>query len=603
MCGFLVRVSKQAHAEFDVALDSIKHRGPDGSKIINIAVKDWCVELGHVRLSVIDTSTRADQPFVSEDGLVTLVFNGEIYNFKELREEKLRNVNFRTSSDTEVLLQLYLKYPKDYLNWLEGMYSFVIIDQRKNIAFVARDELGIKPLYFYIDDSQLIFASEIRAIEKLGVKPEVSKSDIEQFLNFSFLHEPNTGFDNIKKISPGTYSKINLYNEYFTINEERFHTPSHLHYWKTSTLQRNSIINDISYSLSQHMVSDVPVAALFSGGIDSSLIVSETNPAGIFQAVSDVEKSDKLSDYQMGKKIASHLGINIDYIPVQSTENKEKLLVQMPRIIEVVEELSSDMTILSILDLSQQIAQKNYKVVLNGTGADELFWGYPKHRLFLVYILAKSFRFLLSMMSCLPEKSHKMKRLKRAIVSKTAYDFYAGLSGYFSTDEISKLLNYRSIRKPITQENIETRNIITLLSDLELRGFLSRNFILLDKGTMHYSLEGRVPLASKNLLDCTRKLSIFQHLSPWRTKKILRFMLSKKLPKQLVNRPKRAFHPKMTKAIETLNYYDLSTVDTEKKVRNYLNIEECKRLMDAGDTPLLQKQLLIMLYFWLARYA
>ena len=603
MCGFLVRVSKQFHSEFDVALDAIKHRGPDGSNIMNIAVKDWCVELGHVRLSVIDTSTRADQPFVSEDGLVTLVFNGEIYNFKELREEKLSNVNFGTSSDTEVLLQLYLNYPKDYLTWLEGMYSFVIIDQRKNIAFVARDELGIKPLYFYSDNNQLIFASEIRAIEKLGVKLEVSKSDIEQFLNFSFLFEPNTGFQNIKKISPGTCSKINLFEESLTINEERFHIPANLQYWKKRTIHKNSIINDINYSLSQHMVSDVPVAALFSGGIDSSLIVSETNPAGIFQAVSDFEKYDKFSDYQMGKKISSHLGVNIDYIPVQSTENKEKLLAEMPRIIEVVEELSSDMTILSILDLSQQIAQKNYKVVLNGTGADELFWGYPKHRLFLVYILLKSFRFLFPMLNFLPGKSHKIKRLKRAIVSKSVYDFYAGLSGYFSNNEISKLLNFNSIGKPIVQENIETRNTITLLSDLELRGFLSRNFMLLDKGTMHYSLEGRVPLASKNLLDRTRELSVFQHLSPWRTKKILRFMLSKKLRKELVNRPKRAFHPKMSKAIGTLNYCDLGTVDTEKKVSNYLNIEEYKRLMNAGDTPLLQKQLLIMLYFWLVRYA
>lgn len=201
-----------------------------------------------------------------------------------------------------------------------------------------------------------------------------------------------------------------------------------------------------------------------------------------------------------------------------------------------------------------------------------------------------------------PFKSHKMFRLKRALMAKSSDEFYASLSGYFSPAEVRKLVRFKVHDEPHGGIDNQNQNKLTLLGDLELHSFLSRNFVLLDKGTMHFSLEGTVPLASKNLLNSTRRLSILQHLFLRKSKKILRFMLSRSLHGGNVYRPKRLFHLKISNSLFKLMYGHLASVSLTHKISEYPNMNEFHQ-RSRIETPILKKQLLIMLSCCLARYA
>ncbi len=228
-------------------------------------------QLGHVRLSIIDLSEVANQPIYSTDGNYVIIFNGEIYNYKSLKEQ-LKEFEFRTSSDTEVLLNLYIKFGEKALNMLNGMFAFAVYNIEKEELFCARDQIGIKPFYYYNDSGKFVFSSEIHPLFSFkGIKKQIDKEVLPEFLLNGFLYPPDTGFVGIKKLEPGHCIKVKLKDNRVLMEKIKYWDPV-----KKSgvTIEKTNTGKIIKNSVHDHLIADVPVGLFFSGGIDSSIILS-----------------------------------------------------------------------------------------------------------------------------------------------------------------------------------------------------------------------------------------------------------------------------------------------------------------------------------------
>jgi asparagine synthase (glutamine-hydrolysing) len=376
MCGIIGLFTRERpilpsdQEQVQSVLEKIEYRGPDG-------VETWHsdkVLLGHRRLSIIDLSEAGSQPFeIAEKGLV-ITFNGEIYNFKEVRETLVSlGYTFRSHSDTEVILFAYDYYGADFLQHLRGMFAFCLVDQKKNIAILARDPAGEKPLYYYFDSHQLIFSSEIKVFHafpqiELSIDPESVKS----FFSLQYIPGTHSVYRKIKRLSSGSILKLNL-----TTWEV-----SHPKYWSMENrLDRNlstpeEIDSLISESVRHRLVADVEVGLLLSGGIDSALLASYAYRNGVklrvFTARFDEEDLD---ESKSARQVAEHL--DLQQIVITGGQLTPEIF---DKVIFHCDELLGDPACVPTFLLSREIA-KHVKVVLSGEGADELFWGYDTYRL------------------------------------------------------------------------------------------------------------------------------------------------------------------------------------------------------------------------------
>ena len=375
MCGIVGVIKKSEpvtplnEANLQKVVSGISYRGPDGFGI-------WKSEyeiLGHRRLSIIDLSEDAAQPFeIAEKGLI-IVFNGEIYNYREIREKLISHgYSFRSSSDTEVILLAYDCYGVEFLQHLRGMFAFCILDQKNKTAVLARDPAGEKPLYYYLDSKTLIFSSEIKALHAF---PEVDLSlDIESvkaFFALQYVPGPHTVYRQVKKLPAASVLILNTGT--WSVRE--------MQHWSTEEAQgrkstpeevEDSILESVRYRL----VSDVEVGILLSGGIDSALLAFYTKQAGanlrVFTAKFEEEKLDE----------SEHAGYVAEYLNLQQIVIGGGQLT--PEIFDQVifhgDELLGDPACIPTFLLAREIS-KHVKVVLSGEGADELFWGYDTYRL------------------------------------------------------------------------------------------------------------------------------------------------------------------------------------------------------------------------------
>ena len=370
MCGIFGSINiKQNNFEKD-AIKSIKHRGPDDDGFI----KDKNVILGMTRLSIIDLETGA-QPISNEKQDIFIVCNGEIYNYLEIKEELKNKVSFKTNSDVECILKLYELYSFKCLEKLRGMFSFAIYDAKKSILFIARDRLGIKPLYYYRKNNEFIFASEIKAIlEYKKINPSINKKKL--FPHNYFFMDLQTHINEVLEHEPGTYSIIKTNEE---INIKKFK------YWKISLNENkdgeketiDKIVKNLDYSCKIHLRSDVPVGLMLSGGVDSNIVgyFGNKNYKGKFNSYTFGNPKNGLNEFQAtnltSKKIfkSNQTDVHLKFEDIFTTMPKvmSALEVSEPRIFE-----SSLATYL----LMKKVKNKE-KVILCGEGADELFGGYP----------------------------------------------------------------------------------------------------------------------------------------------------------------------------------------------------------------------------------
>lgn len=558
MCGIVgyhSLLSYQDTLEDKLAL--IAHRGPDGEGVFEIEYEESRVAYGHRRLTIIDLSSAADQPFISNCGRYVIVFNGEIYNYKILKE-RLKEYTFNTTSDTEVLLNYFIEYGVEGLKDLEGMFVFAIHDKQRKETVCVRDQLGIKPLYLYKDDEKFIFASELKAIFAFeGITKRVDPSLYTEFLLNGFMYEPDTGFQDVQKLMPATYLLIRS-------NKGKIEYESH-RYWSVDMLQKEEAKNleqAIKHSIKQHLMSDVPIGLFFSGGIDSSIILSQLLNSKIKLLT---VQSDKRTDLERGVSndahyaslIAQRLKQQITFISLTETiSNNNDFLSAIDQVSQLVEEPIADFTFISSLQLSQEARKQGMIVMLSGMGADEVFAGYDRYRL---VAFEKYFRLLKPIASYLFGHtrwfSKKIERFHSFLEEKEFALKYSSLIGYFSPSEVKKLLpksdfqNYLDkLNQYIDKEDSNLKKSLILDS----YGFLSHNFLVADKSSMQASIEMRVPLATADLLNLSFRLPKRKLLSLFHAKLPLRKLLYNYLPKKVVNRPKAGFNPPLDQYVENL---------------------------------------------------
>ena len=378
MCGILGIIDKNNSIDrniFEKALNLLKHRGPDNKGIFH----DKNFYLGHRRLSILDLSNVASQPMISKCKNYVIIFNGEIYNFLELRNElSKKGYRFYTNCDTEVLLNAFIEYGIEVVNKLNGMFSFCVYDKKKTTFYLVRDRFGIKPLYYYLDKTKFIFSSEIKAILKLlNSKPSLNYKALSSYLSYRYPILNDSFFNHIYSLPPAHYMKIDIklqktnIIQYWDVLDKIKHQEQDL----GEEYYIHTLKNLLFSSVKHRMTSDVPVGSFLSGGIDSSIITAlmttiSKNTLKTFTIGFDIKGYNEFefSDIISKKFKTQHYKILLksnDYI-----DNIEKLISFKDHPLSVPNEV--------LLFLMSKELSKYIKVVLSGEGADELFAGYGK---------------------------------------------------------------------------------------------------------------------------------------------------------------------------------------------------------------------------------
>lgn len=576
---------------------AISHRGIDDEGFYT----EDNIGLGHRRLSIIDIS-KGKQPIHNEDETIWIVFNGEIYNYKNLKYNlEKQGHKFYTETDTEVIVHLYEQYGERCLEYLDGMFAFAIWDSKGKSLFLARDRLGKKPLYYTLFDNKFLFASEIKSIlEYKEIKREVDIGSLQQFLNLGYTMSPKTMFKNIYKLSPGNaliYKDNNVsINKYWSL--KNFTDP---HYCNNVYDCSKQIKNILTNSVKDRLISDVPLGVFLSGGLDSSSIVGIMNkelntPIKTITAIFEDEKCDE-SRYA---KIVS------DYFNTEHHEifiDNSKVVDLIPKIIWHFDEPILDMSAIPEYLISEK-AKKIVSVVLTGEGSDEVFGGYLQHRFIpKVYnnytkIVPNYVKEHLIYNTCIKlqelVKTRSNKRYLNIIgklsVCNTPQEIYNLITEVFSIEEVQEITN-NSYNKNI---NIYDTNSMTRYETLIN---LPNNYLMnLDKMTMAHSLESRSPFLDYKLVEFVNKIPYSVRFKE--DKYLLKLSMKDILPKEILRRKKHSFNVPVAKWFEEGLTEYCDTNINNKILNKYLNKDYVSRVMNKDYYNNNQKLALMYFLIW-----
>jgi len=536
--------------------EKIKHRGPDSSGFYT----DDEVSLGHRRLSIVDLSSRGKQPMSNENEDIFIIFNGEIYNHKELRKNLEKKHQFKSETDTEVLIHLYEEYGFDFVEKLQGMFAFCIYDSVKKIFFIARDRAGIKPLYYTEYGDKFVFCSEIKGIiENKDVRRKVNREALQSFLIFRANILEETMFSGIKKLLPGHWIVYDLEKNKIRIKK----------YWDVSFQKEFKSFKDYSKilrnlledSVKSRLMSDVPFGAYLSGGIDSGTIVSlmgkfSDKPVETFSVGFADEKESELAGARI---LAENLETNHHELVIDKNSVKN-----LPDIVYHADEPMSDPTSIPIYMLSKY-AKKYCTVILTGEGADEIFEGYPQykfmkiHEKFIRPMPKKTREFLLFSInnspnllkdklfkysSALGEKG--IERFENFVMSDKEDEQYLNQIAIFNKKEQEELLNDKVEFKELSKKYFSPNKNLSSAEKsqfLDFKGPMVDDLLMkLDKNTMAFGIEGRVPFLDYRIIELANKMPENYKLKNILFDKfILRRVTKNLIPDETRKRKKRHF--------------------------------------------------------------
>ena len=581
MCGFVGFVGKQSKEEKrkiikDMA-DMIIHRGPDSDGYYI----DDNVALGFRRLSIIDLD-KGSQPIYNEDKSMVIVFNGEIYNYKELKEELInKGHKFKTNTDTEVILHGYEEYKEELFNKLRGMFSFVIYDIKNNTLLGVRDPFGIKPFYYYKNDKEFMFASEIKGmLVNPNFKKEINDKSLKMYLIFQYSVFEETFFKNVYKLKPGhyfIYKNNNLeVKEYFDIIYQKEDKP-----YEEYQREITKVLED---SIKYHKVtSDVEVGSYLSGGVDSSYVVAKAKPNKIFSVGFEENGFDETKLAHDFSDIM-HVKNNSRYI------SKEDFFSSLPKVQYYTDEPHANLSTVPLLFLSE-LAAKDVKVVLSGEGSDEMFGGYNEYlepNMVKLYMKLPSFikKSMASVSKKLPHFPGKNTIIK---YSKPFCERYIGHAQVMTEEEANSILTDR------LKDNMTTTDVLRPYydkvkneDDILKKMYIDMNFwlpqdILLkaDKMTMANSLELRVPFLDKEVWDVARKIPTKYLIRNNQTKEIFRSVAAQEMPEDWSSRRKLGFPVPFSKWIREEKYYlEVKKYFNEDYVSRFFNQEKINKLLE-----------------------
>ncbi|HAS6240025.1 asparagine synthase (glutamine-hydrolyzing) [Vibrio vulnificus] len=563
MCGILGYFGDYNIDSFRRSLSSMAHRGPDSQDI-------WSNEqviLGHRRLAIHDLTDAGSQPMISNCGRYVLVFNGEIYNYRKIKNilDKDFNVTWTSESDTEVLLNLIICYGIDKsLEYIEGMFAFCFYDIEFNSFTIARDRFGEKPIFYKKSNDSFIFSSELSCIEKLVEdKFSINVESVGEFVKYGFIKAPKSIYNEVNKLQPGyyaTYSQGELCIRKYYIKSSEYDCLDE------SSIDKDQVYSNVKKllveSIEEKMSSDVPLGAFLSGGIDSSLIaaIMQSNskePIKTFTIGFDV---DGYNEAEFAREISCYLGTQHfeKYITAEMALNK------INEISNIIDEPISDPSIIPTLFVSE-LAKGKVTVSLCGDGADEVFGGYKRYFLalaiwdkikyiplpirnllsFIIRILPTGILGKLSVFSKYVMKygrknnklGSKLKKLSDYINAKNFADLYDRLVSHTSPNDDVVL---KSIRNEV--DIIEIKDHINFMMEHDQENYLPGDLLAkLDVATMHYSLEGRVPFLDSRLVGFVNSLPSSVKVKNGNSKAILKNLLSEYIPESMFSRPKLGF--------------------------------------------------------------
>lgn len=518
-------------------LDALKHRGPDDKAIYT---HDQ-VALLHTRLSIQDVQY-GKQPFHQDD--YTIIFNGEIYNHLKLRQQ-LQEFNFKTKSDTETLLYLFIKYNYKLFDLIDGMYAFCIYDKKNGKLILARDRAGKKPLYYYSDQNNFIFASELNALKSV-IKLDISRASINCYLRAGFIWKPYTAYENVFEISAGSYLIVDINNLqqkaicYFNLLD-CYHKKNQRVNFYEGVLQ---VEEKLKASVADRInASDVEVGVFLSGGIDSNLIAAMAAQVKADIKTFTVKFSGLYDEAPLARLAAEKYKTNHTELKISSNLKQD-----IEHILLSYGEPFMDSSAIPTYYIARE-ASKFVKVILSGDGADELFAGYRRY-VPLAYRFNRLFGLISSFLKWLPKPKHKQSLYNYfyrlvAMSNKKGLDLY--LSSTTDIFEDSFTIADNDVTKNLNQfiTNIFHNH---LLSNLDKALYLDFSILLfcdllikMDIASMAHSLEVRSPFLSKELMEFAPQLPPNFKINRFRTKYILRELAKKYLPIDLINQPKRGF--------------------------------------------------------------
>jgi asparagine synthase (glutamine-hydrolysing) len=626
MCGIVGFLSKDKQEKIlDDMLKIQSYRGPDDRGIY--FDKENKVHLGHNRLSIQDLSSHGHQPFVSDCKNFVIVFNGEVYNFNKIKKDlEDLGYSFISSSDTEVILYSYKQWGVKCVDKFIGMFAISILDKSENKLVLIRDRAGIKPLYYY-DGSEFMFSSEIKSFHKHpSFTKELNKEIISYYFQFGYIPEPYSIFKNCYKLKAGHYLEYNLQNSIFKITK----------YWDIFEFcnktpidkSENEILEDIENILDDaidlNMVSDVPVGVLLSGGYDSSLVSSIlTKKQGKKINTFTIGFNNReYNEAQHARKIASYLGTNHTEYYMQDKDMLD-LVEDLPF---YYDEPFGDSSALPTIIVSK-MAREKVTVVLSADGGDEVFCGYSKYfflnkfaNTFSRKMKRQVFRIALNLMSdttvkninnLMPEKIKqtniidKYNKFKRAINSKNLEEMFANASSCVDKNDVDKMLNIKSDNNIYSLfENKSNLSFLNYMMAMDYKFFMNDDVLTkVDRATMSVSLEGRVPLLDHRIIEYLSRVSENLKYKNKQGKYLLRKILYKYLPSEMVDKPKSGFQIPLEDWLKgNLRYLVEKYLDEKRLDNEIFNVEEVinlkTKLFSNKHVNINQIWLIIMFEMW-----
>ena len=528
MCG-IVGTNHNYNIDFKMVTSLMKARGPDNTSIKKIDNNYF----GHTRLSIIDLDSEANQPMEFDD--IVIVFNGEIYNYDELKISE--NLQGKTSSDTEVLIRLYQKYDIDFLNLLNGAFSFCIYDIKKERYFCARDRYGKKPFYYFEQDGKFIFSSMIKPIIKLlGYTPKLNKVALSQYLQYFTPLAPHTFYQDILKLDKSSY----LLYEKGKLSIKKYYKIKTYKAIKDEKSALESIEKLLVNSVQQRLKSDVEVGTLLSGGIDSSLIST------IYAQHTNHQINTFSVGYKTNKKYcelpyASIVAKNINSNHTSLEIGQREFIDSLEDVFENLEEPHADPASIPLWHLTKEIKTQGIKTVLSGEGSDELFLGYDNYAKFLKYynfkdtLSSDQYSFMDQIISTLQADTKESEYLRRVIKKENLYNSFGEI---FTEKQRKKLL----LKVATFKTENPKKDPVDWMSYIDMKIWLGEALLSkVDKMSMANSVETRNPFLDFRLVDTV--FSIDSKLKVGDTNKyLLKKIASKYIPQEIINRQKKGFN-------------------------------------------------------------
>ncbi len=620
-------VGKFNRINITAATQSLSKRGPDFQ---DIYLDDW-VGLGHRRLSIIDTSSIANQPMWDESKRYCIIFNGEIFNYRELRTDLLnRGITFFSQSDTEVLLKLFILEKENCLNKLNGFFAFCIYDKQEQSFFIARDRYGVKPLLYVHDEDKFLFASEMKSIISYGIEKELDYTSLHTYLQLNYIPAPNTIFKKVKKLLPGHFIKIvncqlSIVN-YYSIPYEASQTEANPISYEDG---KEKLKRLLEASVQRRLVADVPLGAFLSGGIDSSVItaLASKHKPDLHTFSIGFQDEKFFDETHYAKLVAKHFKTNHTVFSLTNDD----LYAHVHSVLDYIDEPFADSSAINVYILSKE-TRKHATVALSGDGADELLAGYNKHEAFN-RIINKGWKenavtSLLPFWKLLPKSrnnplANKARQLQRFAegMELSSKDRYWNWASFANPNQASELLSetsrqqfteteYNNFKSELLQTIPDKESINDiLLTDMKL--VLANDMLTkVDLMSMANGLEVRTPFLDYEVVNYLFSLPASFKINSNIRKRILQDAYKEILPAELYNRPKKGFEVPLLKWFRReMKSLIMDGLLSEKLIReqnifNYTEIEKLKRKLFSSNPEDVHARIwgLIVFQWWWKKY-